>query len=152
MRNSFLIYHVVIYSPSRMPFLREDICQSLFDSVGDFIRNSGNSIVEIGGCSEHLHVLLETNSFTPIHDLLENIRLQAVRWLHHQIVFSDEEDLDLDIGFFTVSYSMLDKVRRFIVDQPRHHETASFEDEYLELLDKHCVTYEEESLWSVHQP
>lgn len=149
MRNSKLIYHVVIYSPSRLAFLQADICQSLFDSVGDFVRSSGNSILEIGGCSEHLHMLLETNSFTPIHDLLENIRLQAVRWLHHQIEFSDDVDLDLDIGFFTVSYSMLEKVRRFILDQQHHHETASFEDEYLELLDKHCVKYDEESLWSV---
>ena len=46
-------------------------------------------------------------------------------------------------GSFSVSYSSIDSVQRYIKNQAKHHKTMSFEDEYRKLLDRHKVAYDE---------
>lgn len=50
-------------------------------------------------------------------------------------------------GAFTVSPSVADKVRAYIKNQKNHHVGQSFEDEYLELLEKHGVEFDRQYLW-----
>ena len=50
-------------------------------------------------------------------------------------------------GAFTVSKSSLPDVIAYIRTQREHHETRSFQDEYLALLRKHEIAYDERYLW-----
>jgi len=46
-------------------------------------------------------------------------------------------------GAFAVSCSQIDTVASYILNQPKHHETLTFEQEYLALLKKHNINYDE---------
>jgi hypothetical protein len=48
---------------------------------------------------------------------------------------------------FSVSESHLERVRRYIACQKQHHKRMSFQDELLQLLNKHRVQYDERYLW-----
>jgi len=50
-------------------------------------------------------------------------------------------------GAFSVSESSRQTVIRYIRDQARHHERISFKDEFLSLLKKHGVEFDERYLW-----
>ncbi len=50
-------------------------------------------------------------------------------------------------GAFIVSRSGVDSVIRYIKGQRTHHQDKSFQEEYLEFLQKHGVDYDECYLW-----
>ena len=50
-------------------------------------------------------------------------------------------------GAFRVSKSQVPDVIEYIKNQREHHSWKTFQDEYLELLQKHGVDYDERYLW-----
>jgi putative transposase len=45
-------------------------------------------------------------------------------------------------GAFAVSVSNLAAVKRYVLNQQAHHRKMTFEDEYIELLEKHGLQYD----------
>ncbi len=50
-------------------------------------------------------------------------------------------------GGFTISASHIEKVRAYALGQEEHHRTASFQEEYIRLLKKGLVEFEDRYLW-----
>ena len=50
-------------------------------------------------------------------------------------------------GAFTVSQSNVQRVRSYVAGQEAHHRKRSFQEEYVELLTKHGIEFEERFLW-----
>jgi hypothetical protein len=50
-------------------------------------------------------------------------------------------------GAFSVSESRRESVIRYIGDHARHHHRISFQDEFLALLRKHGVEFDERYIW-----
>ena len=50
-------------------------------------------------------------------------------------------------GLFGVSPSHVDAVRKYIVNQEEHHKTETVQEEYLRILKKYRVAYDERYLW-----
>ena len=53
----------------------------------------------------------------------------------------------LKYGAFGVSVSQLDKTIQYIKDQEKHHRKMTFQKEFLVLLKKHRVEFDERYLW-----
>ena len=50
-------------------------------------------------------------------------------------------------GAFSVSVSQLDTIVQYIKGQEEHHRKQTFQEEFLTLLKKHRVEYDERYLW-----
>ena len=50
-------------------------------------------------------------------------------------------------GAFGVSVSQLDKTIQYIKRQEEHHRKMTFQEEFVALLKKHLIDYEERYLW-----
>ncbi len=50
-------------------------------------------------------------------------------------------------GAFSVSVSQLDKITEYIKGQQEHHRKMTFKEEFLALLKKHKIEYDERYLW-----
>jgi putative transposase len=50
-------------------------------------------------------------------------------------------------GAFTYSYSQIDKVYKYIQNQEEHHKRKTFREEYLEILQKLDIAYDEQFLF-----
>ena len=50
-------------------------------------------------------------------------------------------------GSFSVSVSQLDKIIAYIKGQEDHHRTMTFKEEFVALLKKHRIQYDERYLW-----
>lgn len=46
-------------------------------------------------------------------------------------------------GSFSYSRSHIDKVYQYILNQEKHHEKKSFRKEYMQMLDKYHIQYDE---------
>lgn len=47
----------------------------------------------------------------------------------------------------SVNASYLDTLKRYIANQQRHHAARAFRAEYLSLLDRHKIAYDEKYIW-----
>ncbi len=52
-------------------------------------------------------------------------------------------------GIFSVSESQLIHVLEYVANQKRHHRKRTFEDEFIQLLEKHGVEYDRQYLWEL---
>ena len=62
-------------------------------------------------------------------------------WLKEQPQFSQFEGWAEGFGAFTYSKSHIDKVVKYVLNQPIHHKKQTFKDEYLLLLEKFEVDF-----------
>ena len=50
-------------------------------------------------------------------------------------------------GIFSVSFSQIEPVRKYIANQEEHHRKVSFQEEFVTFLKKHEIEYDEKFLW-----
>lgn len=50
-------------------------------------------------------------------------------------------------GAFSVSQSQVNRVRRYVEDQAKHHRQLSFQDEFRALLKRYEIEYDERYVW-----
>jgi putative transposase len=87
--------------------------------------------------------LRATHSLAP---LMKDIKQTSSRWIHETVDIKNFA-WQPGHGAFTVSVSNRDAVKKYIANQVEHHRTKTFQDEYVTLLKKHGVEYDEKYLW-----
>lgn len=103
--------------------------------------------VEIGGIEDHVHILLSVPPTAAISKAMQLIKGGSSKWIHENFpghrLFSWQEKY----GAFGVSRSNLDNVVKYIRNQEEHHKTVTFQEEFLALLKRHQMEYDERYLW-----
>ena len=79
-------------------------------------------------------------------DVMRELKADSSRWIKAELNlkgFAWQEGY----GAFTVGAPELEQVRKYVLDQEEHHRGKSFEEEYLEMLKRGLVEYEEAYVW-----
>jgi REP element-mobilizing transposase RayT len=139
--------HVVFSTKGRLPTIRKEIGERLYAYIGGIVRNQKGALIVAGGTADHLHLLIQQGKQISIADMVRDIKANSSRWIHEE--FDDTEDIAWQTGYgvFGVSFSDVDRVRDYIERQEEHHRTRSFKEEFLELLKRHHIEYDERYLW-----
>ncbi|MGL6076845.1 MAG: IS200/IS605 family transposase [Fimbriiglobus sp.] len=142
-----LYYHIVFATKYRLPMITPEIRQRLWDYLGGLVRGEGGIPVEIGGMEEHVHLLVGLRQNVALADVLRQIKAVSSGWVHK--TFPELHEFRWQTGYaaFTVSFSGIDRVREYIANQEAHHANRSFEQEFLEFLEKHEIPFNEQYLW-----
>jgi Transposase IS200 like len=79
--------------------------------------------------------------------LLEKIKKSSSAWIKTQGDQYASFFWQAGYGCFSVGYSQLDELVRYIEKQELHHRTKTFQDEYRELLRKYRMDFDERHVW-----
>jgi hypothetical protein len=79
--------------------------------------------------------------------MLQHIKGNSSKWVNEETRTASPFAWQRGYGAFTVSESGVEKVAVYIRGQKEHHRRMSFKEEFLELLRKHNVKYDEKYLW-----
>ena len=110
--------------------------------LGGIIRTANGVAESIGGVADHVHLLVGLRATHCLADVLRELKSVSSGWMHDEIglhAFTWQEGY----GAFTVSASQCNAVRRYIEQQEEHHWTRTFREEYLELLRRSGVEFDE---------
>ena len=100
----------------------------------------------IGGTSDHIHVLCTLPKTIAPADLVEEIKKSSSKWIKTKGVHYQNFYWQDGYGGFSVSNSGVDSLKRYIVNQKKHHEKVSSIDEYKNLLEEYGIPYEDRYL------
>ena len=96
---------------------------------------------------DHIHILASLPPTLSVSDALQCIKGSSSRWVNEGGSLKAHFEWQRGYGAFTVSESMIKTVSRYIENQEDHHRAQSFKEEYLALLQKHEVKYDERYIW-----
>jgi REP-associated tyrosine transposase len=96
----------------------------------------------IGGTTDHIHTLLSLPSKMDVAKAVQLIKGGSSKWIHDS--FSDQRQFAWQEGYgaFSESASQLKRVVAYIEGQKEHHRKRTFQEEFLEFLNKHGVDYD----------
>ena len=139
--------HVVFSTKHRALMIGDDLRSRLFDYMGGTCMSLECSLVAAGGMPDHVHLLVSLGKQLAVSDLLRAVKAGSSKWIHE--TFPGKRDFAWQSGYvaFAVSYSNLTGVRKYINDQPVHHRVRSFKEEFISLLERHCIEYDERYIW-----
>src|ERR1051325_3706137 len=140
-------HHCVFSTKERRPFITPALRERLWPFLGGVARQNGMTAVEIGGVEDHVHVLLSLPSTVSIAKALQLIKGGSSKWVHDTFPEHRLFGWQIKYGSFSVRVSQLDKLIEYIPDQPNHHRKMTFQEEFLALLKKHRIQYDERYLW-----
>ena len=142
-----LTYHVVYATKYRHPSVIVDIRERLYEYIGGTIRAKKGSLLEIGGVADHVHILARLSASLAVADVVRDIKANSSRWMNEQPEIKRPFEWQKGYGAFTVSYDRVPTVRGYIQKQEKHHQTVSFQDEYIDFLKRHGIEFRLEYLF-----
>ena len=145
---SKLLSHVVFSTKYRRRVINTDIQERLYEYIGGVIRNNKGSLIEIGGVEDHVHILAHLPANRSVSDSIRDLKANSSKWINESVTDSYKKFAwQKGYGAFTVSFSQVGTVKTYIQNQREHHRTKSFKEEFIELLKRHNIEYDEKYLF-----
>ena len=141
-----LHYHIVFSTKDRAPILTAPWRERLHAYLGGIVREMNGVAEAVGGVADHVHLLLGLRATHCLADVVREFKASSSRWMHTDAgmpAFAWQEGY----GAFTVSPTHRDAVQRYIARQEEHHRTRTFQEEYVDFLQRGGVEYDERYLW-----
>jgi len=153
MANTFSqIYIQTVFAvSSRESLIKSAFQEDLYKYITGIIKNQGQKLISINGMPDHVHILVGLKPAIALADLVRDIKADSTthinkqRWVHGR--FSWQEGY----GAFSYGHSQLDTIIRYIQNQQKHHERQSFKTEYLTLLRKFDIAFEDKYVFDFHE-
>jgi hypothetical protein len=73
---------------------------------------------------------------------MEQVKSGSSKWINDKKFILGKFNWQDGFGAFTYSKSQIDKVVKYVLDQPEHHKKQSFKNEYVLLLEKFEIDYD----------
>lgn len=140
-------YHIVFSTKNREPWITADIEPRIWAYLGGIATKNRMKPIQIGGVDDHVHVLLGAPATFAPAKVAQLIKGGSSAWIHTEFPELKNFAWQDGYGAFTVSKSGLPKVKDYILNQRDHHQRHSYRDEFLALLKRHEIEYDERYLW-----
>lgn len=142
-----LAYHVVFATKYRRPSITDAIQERLYEYIGGTIRAKKGHLIQIGGMPDHVHILARLSPTLAVADVVRDFKANSSKWINDQPQITQIFEWQKGYGAFTVSYSQIPGVKKYIQNQKEHHRTRTFQEEYIEFLKRHGIEFRMEYLF-----
>lgn len=134
---------------------RENIITPVFRDrlhayMSAILKGSGAYPLAVNGWSDHVHVFFELPMNVTIADLMRNLKSKSSKWVNDNRLVLGRFRWQEGYGAFSHSRSQRDEVIRYIMNQEKHHAGLTFREEYLKLLERFEVEYDEKYLFEFY--
>ena len=142
-----IILHIVFSTKERHPWIRPDIEEELYQYICGVGRNLGCPVIKINGVEDHIHVLLQLGRTITISKLISEIKSSSSRWIKTKDDHYNKFSWQGGYGGFSVSRPSLEGAKKYLSSQKEHHKTVTFKEEFLTMLKRAQIPYDEKYLW-----
>jgi putative transposase len=144
---SNILIHIIFSTKKRQKSLDDNIRPELYAYITGIFKAKNCPCYQIGGVSDHLHISCSLPKVITISDLIKEIKTSTSVWLKTKNNNLSNFYWQTGYGVFSLSPTHLEKLCNYIANQETHHKCVDFKDEFLDLLKKYNIDYDERYLW-----
>lgn len=108
------------------------------------VNNNGHKLLSINSMPDHLHLFMGLSPNQSLSVLMRLVKGDSSEWVNKQKLVAGKFRWQEGYGAFSFSKSQTDTVVKYILNQEEHHQKKSFLEEYIEMLQKYEVTFDEQ--------
>jgi REP element-mobilizing transposase RayT len=128
---------------NRVSLIQDSWKDELYKYITGIVQNNKHKLIAINGVANHIHVFVGYKPHQSIPDLLQDIKGSSSGWINTKGFVSRKFNWQEGYGAFSYSHSHIDRVVKYIMNQEQHHKKKTFRDEYIGLLNKFEIDYNE---------
>lgn len=136
-------FHLVFAPQHREALIQKSWQDELEKYITGIIQNHKHKLLAIGTMPDHIHIFIGYNLNQLIPNLVEEIKTSTNSWIRKEKKSKFKFDWQNGYGAFTHSKSQVDTVVNYILNQENHHSKKTFKEEYLEILKKNDIKFNE---------
>ena len=96
---------------------------------------------------DHVHILIGSRPSVLLSDLVRKIKSSSSKFIHEKFDKNKHFVWQEGYGVFTYSRSQVDLVTKYILNQEEHHREKLFREEYINMLKKSRIDFDEKYLF-----
>jgi putative transposase len=145
MANTYtqIYIHVVFAVEGRQSLIKPEHNDELQKYITGIITAQKHKMIAINNMPDHLHLLVGVRPDAPLSELIRDVKASSSKFINEKHWVAGRFSWQEGFGAFSHSRSQLGTVIRYIENQPKRHARKSFRDEYLELLEKFGVEFDQ---------
>lgn len=131
----------------RENMIKEQFRDELEKIMSGIITNHQCKMYAIYCNPDHTHIFVGMHPNISPSKLMEQVKSGSSKWLNQKGYVPNRFSWQNGYGAFTYSRSHIDRVVKYVLNQPEHHKKQSFRKEYLRLLQKFEIQYDPKYLF-----
>lgn len=128
-------------------FIRKEWKEEVEKYICGIIANHDCKVLAIYCNPDHTHILVGIRPTTRICDLVREIKSSSSKFIHERFDKNNHFQWQTGYGAFSYSYSHIEQVCRYILNQEEHHRKRTFQEEYMDILNKMGVAFDEQFIF-----
>jgi putative transposase len=149
MANTYtqIYIHVVFAVEGRQNLISPDRKIELQKYITGIVSNNGQKLIAIHCMPDHTHILIGLKPNMALSDLVRDIKAGSTNHINENRWIAGRFSWQEGFGAFSYSHSQLSTVIRYIQNQVEHHSQKTFQDEYLEFLQRFNISFKDDYLF-----
>lgn len=140
-----LYTHFVMITQNRVASIEEKNRERIEKYITGIVNNNGSKLYSIYANPEHIHFLVSRSPKLSEEALATIVSDSSAKFINENKLCKGIFSWQESGSAFSVSKSDVDKVCRYILNQPEHHKKVSFNEEY----DKFIKHYQKTLKWDL---
>ena len=145
MSNTYtqIYIHIVFAVKGRQNLIAKEHKTELHGYIMGIITNKKQTVIQINSMPDHIHILVGITPDTTVSGLVRDIKANSSKFINQKRWVMGRFEWQVGFGAFSYSRSQLDDLVKYIKNQEKHHMRKTFREEYLEILKRFNVNYDE---------
>jgi len=128
-------------------FIKKEWKDEIEKYITGIIANNNCKLLAIYCNPDHVHILIGSRPSVLLSDLVRKIKSSSSKFIHEKFDKNKHFVWQEGYGVFTYSRSQIDLVIRYILNQEKHHHRKTFREEYIDMLKKSRIDFDEKYLF-----
>ena len=137
-----ILIHVIFSTQYRKRLLDNEWRDDLLSVIGVQVKEHKGILLQAGGIEDHIHLFLRTHPSFAIADTIRQLKANSSHWINETNRMTGKFHWQKGYAAFSVSQSVAESVKKYIANQVEHHKTKTYQEEYIEFLDRHNIAYD----------
>ncbi|SHM18715.1 IS200/IS605 family transposase [Mucilaginibacter sp. OK098] len=131
----------------REAVIENDWKLQLFSVIGNLINEANCKTIIVNGVEDHVHCFLGLKPVVSVSELMKTVKAKSSKYINDHSLTPHRFEWQEGYGVFSYGQSQVDKVYKYIQNQEEHHQKQTFKTEYLAMLKKFNIDYDEQYLF-----
>jgi putative transposase len=142
------VYIQVVFAvKGRENLIHKNWREELHKYIAGIIKDKEQKPIIVNGVADHIHAFIGLRPSMPISEVVREIKNNSTNFINQKGFVRGKFSWQEGYGAFSYGHSQIDEVYKYILKQEEHHKRATFREEYIGLLRKFEIDFDEKYLF-----